>query len=239
MTLGKRLKELRLASGLSQPQIAQKIGIEQSYLSKLENDKSIPSSEIFTALLEVFEFSLEDFFANFDIHQDSVRLSQIPEVAQYINGKQQSQLAKQRRYLYFCGFLLVLGTTLFYVGYSKNIFSEHLYQYESTGLVQIGESNDIFQNWRHVIDRNKEDFHTLLEAKRVEMEKRKDVVYISDYVDRGTFFMLEVADGKRRFRFDKKKQVMRPVNAWLKAFAVMFFSIGIVGFFLERRLFRS
>ncbi|MFT5675189.1 MAG: transcriptional regulator with XRE-family HTH domain [Paraglaciecola sp.] len=180
-----------LASGLSQPQIAQKIGIEQSYLSKLENDKSIPSSEIFTALLEVFELFLEDFLENFDIQHDRVRLGQIPEFAQFINSQQQNRLTKQRKYLYVCGFLLVLGTTLSYVGCSKSIFSERRYQYESSGIVLAGEANDVFENWRYVIYRHKENFRTLTENKRVEMEKRKDVVQVVDYVDRGVFFIVE------------------------------------------------
>ena len=50
-TLGQQLKQLRNNKKLSQPEFAQQVGIEQSYLSKLENDKSIPSNEIFRALL--------------------------------------------------------------------------------------------------------------------------------------------------------------------------------------------
>lgn len=51
MHFGERLKQLRTERGLTQPQLAQAAGIEQSYLSKLENDKSVPSAEMFSTLL--------------------------------------------------------------------------------------------------------------------------------------------------------------------------------------------
>jgi transcriptional regulator with XRE-family HTH domain len=38
MTLGEQLKKLRNEKALSQPDLADLTGIEQSYLSKLEND---------------------------------------------------------------------------------------------------------------------------------------------------------------------------------------------------------
>ena len=58
MTLGEQLKKLRNAKALSQPDLANLAGIEQSYLSKLENDKSMPSNEIFRKLLAAFNLSL-------------------------------------------------------------------------------------------------------------------------------------------------------------------------------------
>ena len=41
MTLGEQLKRIRVNKGLSQPELAELSTIEQSYLSKLENDKKI------------------------------------------------------------------------------------------------------------------------------------------------------------------------------------------------------
>ncbi|MCL1076679.1 XRE family transcriptional regulator [Parashewanella spongiae] len=51
MTLGQIIKQIRVEKALSQPELAEKIGIEQSYLSKLENDKSLPSNEMLQAIL--------------------------------------------------------------------------------------------------------------------------------------------------------------------------------------------
>jgi transcriptional regulator with XRE-family HTH domain len=44
MTLGEQLKKLRNEKALSQPDLGNIAGIEQSNLSELENDKSMPSN---------------------------------------------------------------------------------------------------------------------------------------------------------------------------------------------------
>ncbi len=47
MKFGEYLKSQRDARGWTQPMAAEKIGIEQSYLSKLETGKASPSDEMF------------------------------------------------------------------------------------------------------------------------------------------------------------------------------------------------
>ena len=42
MTFGQRLRELRKAKGLNQKELAEKVGIDFTYLSKLENDRMSP-----------------------------------------------------------------------------------------------------------------------------------------------------------------------------------------------------
>ncbi len=44
MTFGQRLRELRKAKNLSQRELADRAGIDFSYLSKLENDRMAPPS---------------------------------------------------------------------------------------------------------------------------------------------------------------------------------------------------
>jgi transcriptional regulator with XRE-family HTH domain len=83
MTLGKKLKKLRAEHNLSQPELAEKIGIEQSYLSKLENDKSVPSNEIFNNILQAFGLTLDQFVSEFTQGAELDRLKQIPDVQHY------------------------------------------------------------------------------------------------------------------------------------------------------------
>lgn len=45
MTFGERVKELRKARGVSQRELAGKVGIDFTYLSKIENDRMEPPSE--------------------------------------------------------------------------------------------------------------------------------------------------------------------------------------------------
>lgn len=81
-TLGQQLKQLRNNKKLSQPEFAQQVGIEQSYLSKLENDKSIPSNEIFRSLLIALDLSIDEFMKPLVSSHDKARLMQIPDVEQ-------------------------------------------------------------------------------------------------------------------------------------------------------------
>src|SRR5437764_790766 len=59
MNFGERLKQIRTEKGLTQPQFAAMAGIEQSYLSKLENDKSVPSAEMFSSILSGLGLDVE------------------------------------------------------------------------------------------------------------------------------------------------------------------------------------
>ncbi|NQY64150.1 MAG: helix-turn-helix transcriptional regulator [Alteromonadaceae bacterium] len=80
MNFGEQFKKLRNELGLSQPQLSELTGIEQSYLSKLENDKSVPSNEIFRSLLSAYKIDLNQFLSDFDLKRDRELLSQIPDV---------------------------------------------------------------------------------------------------------------------------------------------------------------
>ena len=46
--------------------MAEAIGIEQSYLSKLENDKSVPSAEMFQAIVKALELDVQEFLKDID-----------------------------------------------------------------------------------------------------------------------------------------------------------------------------
>jgi HTH-type transcriptional regulator, competence development regulator len=53
MTFGRRLRELRPAKGLSQRDLAERIGVDFTYLSKIENDRtSPPSAKMIAAVAE-------------------------------------------------------------------------------------------------------------------------------------------------------------------------------------------
>jgi transcriptional regulator with XRE-family HTH domain len=113
MTLGEQLKKLRNAKALSQPDLASLAGIEQSYLSKLENDKSVPSNDIFRKLLMAFELSLPQFLIAFDQSYIASQLTQIPDVEYWFKQHNQLQLNSQRRFLYTCSVFIVLAVTFF------------------------------------------------------------------------------------------------------------------------------
>jgi transcriptional regulator with XRE-family HTH domain len=64
MAFHENLRILRLAKGLTQPTLAEKAGIEQSYLSKLENGRSMPSDEVLKRLADALESTPEELMRN-------------------------------------------------------------------------------------------------------------------------------------------------------------------------------
>ena len=238
VTLGKKLKSLRADHNFSQPELAEIIGIEQSYLSKLENDKSLPSNDIFNKILTAFNLNVEQFLADFAVGPQLDTLKQIPDVAQHFSLKQKVNVAHQRRFMYISSLLIVLATTLFYCGYSKLLFPNLQYQYESEGVILEGENEDIFHNWRRLMAIDSSDDRKAIEKRQLEMEQRRQETIVISPTNRGKQFIIEVEDGYRKYELDSPIVVPQAVNAWLQILGVMLFSAGIMGFVLERRLFK-
>lgn len=236
MTLGQQLKQFRVDRGFSQPELAELAGIEQSYLSKLENDKSVPSNDIFRALLKALAITVEEFILRFDVMKDRSQLTQIPDIELKLAQQEQLLIHNLRRYLYIASLLIILGITLFYTGYSKQLFDETRYQYESPGIILAGEPSDIFHSWRNMINSDSSEGRAAINIKRVEMAKRRSEVILLTDENHGQYFIEETAMGKRQFHFDKKEELPRAINAWLQIFGVLLLCTGIMGFVLERRL---
>lgn len=61
--IGKMIRELRISSGYTQEQLAEKIGIDNKHLSKIEKGVHIPSYKTMQKLSSVFGLKL-NFFEN-------------------------------------------------------------------------------------------------------------------------------------------------------------------------------
>ncbi|KXI29120.1 helix-turn-helix domain-containing protein [Paraglaciecola hydrolytica] len=238
MTLGKRIRNLRAHHNLSQPELAEKIGIEQSYLSKLENDKSLPSNEIFNNILRAFNLSLEQFLIDFEPGSTLENLKLIPDVAQHYGFKQKVNMQQQRRFLYISSLLIVLATSIFYIGYSKVVFPERHYEYESEGVVLAGENQDIFHNWRRLMPVEQAKNQDTVDKLQVEMEQRKQQTILISPTNRGKQFVVAVDGGTRLYQINTPILVPQSINAWLQVLGVLLFSGGIMGFVLERRIYK-
>jgi transcriptional regulator with XRE-family HTH domain len=238
MTLGEQLKKLRNAKAMSQPDLANLAGIEQSYLSKLENDKSMPSNDIFRKLLLAFELSLPQFLVAFDKSYLVAQLSQIPDIENWLKQQQQSQMLNQRRYLYICSALIVLALTLFYTGQSKILLPEVQFEYYSQGVVLAGEPKSIFRDWQKLVPQEDVDNKLYYQKKR-EMAQRKDEKYIMSETFLGTRYVVTTDEGLRVYQADGDETIANPINAWLRIAGVFFFVMGIMGFILERRLYKT
>ncbi|MGD6818574.1 helix-turn-helix domain-containing protein [Metabacillus sp. 84] len=62
MQIGKKIKNLRLKSGLTQGELGERTDLSKGYISQLERDLSSPSLDTFFNILEVLGCSPEKFF---------------------------------------------------------------------------------------------------------------------------------------------------------------------------------
>ncbi|MBO1254067.1 helix-turn-helix transcriptional regulator [Alteromonas sp. 5E99-2] len=237
MTLGKKIKQLRVKNNFSQPELAEKMGIEQSYLSKLENDKSIPSNDIFNSLLNAFNLSLAEFCTDMPQGEELDRLKQIPDIEQYYQQIEKHNQTTQRQFLYISSLLIVLAVSVFYIGKSKLIFPEIQYQYESQGVLFEGETEEMLTRWQRFLTQEQQGDAEYLDKKRLEMRERINETHISMFNYIGPSFTQQVEQGTRVYKHRKEKEVKRAVNGWLQVLGVFLFSSGIMGFILERRLY--
>ena len=60
--IGKQIKTLRQARGMSQEELSEKVSINPKYLSAIERGKANPTLDIFTRLAEALNVSLPDLF---------------------------------------------------------------------------------------------------------------------------------------------------------------------------------
>lgn len=235
MKFGEKLKELRNEKHMTQPEMAEAIGIEQSYLSKLENDKSLPSNDIFIRILEVFELNIGDVVDQLD-QSSKNQLRQLPEVADHYHRQKQLIIGNRQRWLLGSSVLLALGAAFIYGGNVHLFFSDVVYQYMSHGVVLEGESKEIFRNPHGSLS------DALSQEERIEfldsIKERVNEEYhlVSDF--RGHIYNVTVPGGSRTSYLRDDTQV-DPWQSKLVVFlGVLMAMFGLIGLFLERKLSR-
>ena len=62
MELGKKIRQLRFKAGLTQEQLAEKLGIGAQAVSKWENAAAMPDITALPLLAEIFGVSIDDLF---------------------------------------------------------------------------------------------------------------------------------------------------------------------------------
>lgn len=236
MNIGEKIKKLRTDRNLTQPQLAEAIGIEQSYLSKLENDKSIPSADIFQAILRAFAVDTREFLQDIDerILQGSLR--QIPEVANHLQTLSRHKTHSVKKWLYCASITCVLGLTLVVTAYKGLIFSDDQYFYFSEGIVLPGESKDIFGNWGLQFQLLSEEATQLRNSKAREMFQRKDEDFLVLHEYRGDKFNVPVSGGSRTYNLANTTQMVRPENRIMMLFGALLVFAGGFGFVVEARI---
>lgn len=237
MTLGEYIRDMRATMQLSQPQLAEQIGIEQSYLSKLENDKSLPSNEVFRRLLSALNVSLAAFVAVFSA-QEQQQLIAIPDVELYLKQKQNKQQRHSGLLVLSLSFVFALGAACFYAGFQALCFPERLHQYESQGLVLPGESAFVFTDWDQnfpVLTGTGEEMQQSMKnraEKEQLMYQRLAQVTEHSFEHKGEYYIRTVEGGSRTFMYDGSHEVNRVGNTVLQLlglFLMVFSSVLSLG----------
>lgn len=239
MNFGEKVKQLRAERNLTQPQLAQSIGIEQSYLSKLENDKSVPSAEIFQSILRAFSIDVGTLLAGVDetiVHRD---LRQIPEVSNHVTAKRQLRVHNIKAWLFASGIACALGLTLVVAGYRGLLFSKTLITYRSEGVILPGEPTNIFDIHRRLLNEQLDANLITREQEAALTEKfsrrfDRDTIVLDSY--RGDDFIQDVAGGKRSYSLTREMPADRPENRWIMLAGVLLTFAGLLGFVVEQRL---
>ena len=73
--VGKRVKAMRMQKGISQSELAQRVGISQAHMSNIENGHSNITLENLFSLHDILGVSMASFFV--DIEQINVTASQV------------------------------------------------------------------------------------------------------------------------------------------------------------------
>ncbi|WP_169930827.1 helix-turn-helix domain-containing protein [Pseudidiomarina aestuarii] len=237
MTLGELLKEKRIELDRSQAELAEQMGIEQSYLSKLESDRSLPSTEILNAWLGALDITLEFVIAQFDPSYVQGRLRQIPSVDAYLREQTSSHHRHRRSWLLTCSLLVALSVPLFYLGYTKLLFPEQAYQYISPGILLPGDNPNLFKNWREM-----HYMHDEVIEMQKEMAKRENPDTLILPENRGIQFTIPAKeannpDFQRTYYRSGNVEQIRPINGILQALGLFLFVGGIISIAIERRFF--
>lgn len=241
MNFGDRLKQLRTQKNLTQPQLAQAIGIEQSYLSKLENDKSVPGADIFQAILRALKTDVATFLEGVDDHVVHRELRQVPEVANHLNSQFALRIHSVKRWLYCSGAAGAIGLTLFAAGYRQLLFSDSLYVYESKGVVHPNEPPDIFYNPRAWIEvtmtaREYKEREAEYSKRAAEIMSRMKLDIVRLRENRGDTFIEAVDGGTRIYSLRSSGVQPRTENRFLMLAGLLLTFAGLFGFIVEMRL---
>lgn len=239
MNFGDRLKQLRTQKTLTQPQLAQAIGIEQSYLSKLENDKSIPSADIFQGILRALNIDVGTFLEGVDDNIVHRELRQVPEVANHLNSRVALRIHNAKRWLYCSAIVGVFGLTLFAAGYKQLLFSSTQYTYESQGVVHPDEPSDLygmFDEWMRTKLKAGELSEAEFYKRRVEFMSRMQADILTLTERRGDAFIAQVPGGSRIYKLKGSSNQVRAENRYLMLVGMLLTFASLFGFIVEVRL---
>ena len=223
MEFGQYLRNCRESVGRTQPEIASEVEIEQSYLSKLESGKSIPSNDVFNKLVDVYQIDVEKLVDTLST-QEQHKLREIKAISQLVSKKKLAHSNFSKRLAITGLVMLTLGAGL--LGFSMlPDRSQTTFSYRSEGVLALNEDLDTFE----LVYRNTRT----LEGEQQLLLKRTELLERLQQEDRlttefkGDGFLENSATGRRFFKLIGKNEPVR--DYWNRWFLVPAFMMLVGG----------
>ena len=241
MNFGERLKQLRTAQGLTQPQFAQVAGIEQSYLSKLENDKSVPSADMFNTILGGLGIDEASFLAELD-RGALAGLQHIPAVNRHTTQADAARADQSKRWIYGSALAWIVGFAMLLAANDGIFFSNWLYTFKSPGVILADEADNIFENHNNITALRLGAGLITVQQMSAELAEfqlnRVRPLTLERPTNPGPTYVEAVDGGRRQFVLEKTRHVQAPGNRVLQYLGAIVLASGFVGLFIEWRLRR-
>ena len=234
MNFGDKIRQLRVDKNLTQPELAAAMGIEQSYLSKLENGRSLPSDDMLLRILDVFGTDVGELVDDLD-QGDRNQLRQIPTVAEHYNRQKQLLIGNRRRWLLVSTVFVALGVALIYAGYAHMFYPNTVYIYESHGIVLEGESKEIFRDPAIPRDATNEEASAIIN----DLLQRRDEKFLQLDEFAGEIFNVSVDGGSRTYYLQNDREIDPWQNKAITFIGVLLAVFGAIGLLLEKKLARA
>lgn len=232
MKLGEKIKLLRTDHELTQPDLAKKAGIEQSYLSKLENDKAIPSFDIINRVAMALESNGLELIDSLSQSFVEENLSHIPEVAaEYAVIKKKRESKLKKRFI-LASILVIFGIGLAFVGNENILFPEVGYKYLSMGVIKDNEIDQHFHaDYIREINESKDELVQRMFENRSRIDEEYKIIFNKDESE----FIVKVNGGRRNFSKHEKITVLKVQNKLILIAGIMLIASGVFAFLFTMR----
>ncbi|WP_306016316.1 helix-turn-helix domain-containing protein [Oceanicaulis sp. MMSF_3324] len=235
MKFGDYLRSKREEAGWTQPEAAARADIEQSYLSKLETGRSVPSDEVYARLVKAYEIDTAELVNQLDAPEMD-RLREIQSVRSHALAQSRRTVNLARGWLMAGVAALVAGGASIGVAVTAEHDEYTEYQYLSRGVLDPEENLRAFDivDWRGserpVSGERDPEYDAYLERQR-EMLTRLDEERRVVQESRGDAFVENLPEGRRYF--EQIDQRIRSVPSPLRLFLIPGFALilGALGCF--------
>lgn len=232
MKLGEKIKLLRTERELTQPELSHKAGIEQSYLSKLENDKAVPSFDIINRIAMALESTGIEIIDTLSQSYVEDNLSHIPEVAaEYAVIKKKRESVLKKRFI-FAALLIIIGIGSVLIGQGNILYPETGNKYQSMGVIKQGEiDHHFYQEFLEEINESRDEWELRMKENRIRIDK----VYKTVYDRNENEFIVKVEGGRRLFRHIERINTTNLQNDIILIAGLMLIVSGFFSFMFSIR----